>query len=92
MEWSVDRGRGRVFLDHNQNGRGKTLATAYSPHALPGAPVSMPVRCEELEHTYPTDFRMATAPDRLAQVADIWSWILEAKNDLEATYASLASC
>jgi bifunctional non-homologous end joining protein LigD len=91
MEWSVDRRRGKVFLDHNQNVRGKTLASAYSPRALPGAPVSMPLRWEELEDVYPTDFRMATALERLAQHGDIWSSILESKNDLEASFASLAN-
>ncbi|MBV9324993.1 MAG: non-homologous end-joining DNA ligase [Chloroflexi bacterium] len=84
MEWSVDRRRGKVFLDHNQNTRGKTLASPYSPRALPGAPVSMPVAWAELDDVYPTDFRIATVGARLADVGDIWSDLLECKNDLGA--------
>ncbi|MBI4570650.1 MAG: DNA ligase D, partial [Chloroflexi bacterium] len=37
MEWSVDKRPGKVFLDYNQNARGKTLASIYSPRALAGA-------------------------------------------------------
>jgi bifunctional non-homologous end joining protein LigD len=82
MEWSQDKRTGKVFLDHNQNTRGKTLATPYSPRALPGAPVSMPIRWTELDTVRPMDFTLSTAPDRLAQAGDIWSDILDHKADL----------
>ncbi|MBV9581404.1 MAG: non-homologous end-joining DNA ligase [Chloroflexi bacterium] len=88
MDWAVDRRRGKVFLDHNQNTRGKTLASPYSPRALDGAPVSMPVRWAELEDIYPTQFRIGTVVDRLAGVGDIWSDVLKCKNDLTAAAAA----
>ncbi|MCH8994913.1 MAG: DNA ligase D [Chloroflexi bacterium] len=83
MEWAVDKRPGKVFLDHNQNVRGKTLASIYSPRALPEAAVSMPLSWEELADSYPTDFTMLTAPERLAQIGDLWAGILESKHDLE---------
>ena len=84
IEWAVDKRRGKVFADYNQNVRGKTLASIYSPRVLPWAAVSMPLRWEEVGRgVFPTDFTILTAPDRLRQVGDLWANILEAKRDLE---------
>jgi bifunctional non-homologous end joining protein LigD len=86
MEWSVARRTGKVFLDHNQNTRGKTLAALYSPRALAGAPVSMALRWSELGQVYPTDFTFLTAPQRLVEVGDVWRGILRRKADLRAAF------
>ena len=48
MEWQTKNRVGKVFFDANQNARIKNMATAYSPRAKPGAPVSVPLRCDEL--------------------------------------------
>jgi bifunctional non-homologous end joining protein LigD len=82
MEWSVSKRRGKVFFDHNQNSRGKTLASAYSPRPSPEASVSVPLFWEELPHVYPTDFTILNVPDRLAATGDPWQGILSAKHDL----------
>jgi len=63
-EWSIERRRGKVFLNYNQNTRGKTLACAYSPRALRGVPVSMPLGWEELEQVYPAEFNIHTVHER----------------------------
>lgn len=83
-EWQVDKRTGKVFMDFNMNVRGKTLATAYSPRAHPGGPVSMPIKWEELDHIYPTDFTVLTAPDRVAAVGDMWADINERKVDVRS--------
>lgn len=88
MEWAVKRRTGKVFFDHNQNARGKTLASVYSPRPLPEAAVSMPLRWDELDRVYPTDFTILTAPQRLAEVGDLWGGILDAKHDLQAFLAT----
>lgn len=49
MQWSVDRREGKVFIDHNMNRRGANIASVYSVRPLPGAPVSTPLRWEELD-------------------------------------------
>ncbi|MDP6606285.1 MAG: hypothetical protein QF664_08530 [Dehalococcoidia bacterium] len=84
MEWSVEKRAGKVFFDANQNARIKNLASAYSPRAKPGAPVSMPLRWDELDDVYPTDFTILTAPDRIESAGDLWAGILDAKHDIRA--------
>ena len=82
MEWSVDRRAGKIFLDHNQNVRGKNMASVYSLRPLPGAPVSTPVAWDELEGVYPTAFNIDTVPERVERMGDLWADILESKHDL----------
>ncbi len=85
LEWATDRRTGKVFIDVNQNARIKSLACQYSPRAKPGAPVSMPLRWDELGKRYPDEFTLATAPARIAEVGDLWANVLESKVDLKET-------
>jgi DNA primase len=72
-----------VFVDYNQNVRGKTLASIYSPRVLPWAAVSMPLSWDEVgTGVFPTDFTILSAPERLRRVGDLWAGILQAKHDL----------
>jgi bifunctional non-homologous end joining protein LigD len=88
VEWVVEKRKGKVFADYNQNVRGKTLASIYSPRVLPWAAVSMPLRWDEVgTSVFPTDFTILTAPERLKQVGDLWAGILEAKHDLSGLLA-----
>lgn len=70
--WKEERGE-RVFVDFNQANRDRTIAGAYSPRALPHAPVSCPVTWEELETVNPADFTILTVPERLRTVGDPWA-------------------
>jgi bifunctional non-homologous end joining protein LigD len=81
-DWAVEKRRGKIFLDYNQNVRGKTLASVYSPRPSPEATVSVPLRWDELDKIYPTDFTIVNTPDRLADLGDLWFGILNAKVDL----------
>ena len=82
MEWSVSKRTGKVFLDHNQNTRSKNMASIYSLRPFAGAPVSAPLRWDELKDAYPTDFNIETVPDRVEAIGDLWSDVLGAKHDL----------
>ncbi|HBR28206.1 MAG TPA: hypothetical protein DD789_02080 [Firmicutes bacterium] len=64
-----DRG-GKVYIDHLQNRKGKTIAAVYSLRPLPGAPVSMPVTWEELPAVRPDRFTITSAPAHLAAIGD----------------------
>jgi bifunctional non-homologous end joining protein LigD len=66
-----------VLVDHRQNGHGKTIASAYSVRPKPGAPVSTPLRWDELtEDITPRDFSMQVALDRVAQHGDLFEPVL----------------
>ncbi len=68
--WKEERG-GRVFLDYNQNARGRTTAAAYSIRATPDARASCPVTWDELPSVDPASFTIATMSARLDAVGDL---------------------
>ncbi|MBD8043806.1 ATP-dependent DNA ligase [Arthrobacter sp. Sa2BUA2] len=70
--WKEERGE-KVFVDFNQANRDRTMAGAYSPRALPHAPVSTPVTWDELETVDPRAFTVQTVPARLAETGDPWA-------------------
>ena len=82
MEWAVSKREGKIFLDHNQNVRGKNMASIYSLRPLPGAPVSTPLRWDELDDVYPADFTIDVVPERVERLGDLWANIDDAKHDL----------
>jgi bifunctional non-homologous end joining protein LigD len=86
-DWAVEKRKGKVFLDYNQNVRGKTLASIYSPRPAPGATVSVPLQWDELDKIYPTEFTIDTVPGRVAKTGDLWSGILKAKIDIVKTFS-----
>jgi bifunctional non-homologous end joining protein LigD len=73
--------KGKIFVDYLRNGRGATFIAPYSPRALSGAPVAMPIGWEELAHGVdPAAFTTATVPRRLATLAeDPWKAMTEVK-------------
>lgn len=74
--WKEERGA-RVFCDYNQNARDRTIASAYSVRASPSAPVSTPIRWEELADCAPEDFTVRTVPERFAELGDVQAGIDE---------------
>ncbi len=83
-EWAVDKRRGKVFVDFNQNIAGKTLASAYSVRAVPEGTVSTPVTWEELARGVdPLAFTPGEVVKRLAARGDPWHDLLEHRQRLE---------
>jgi len=75
-EWLKKKRRG-VLVDHRQNGHGKTIAAVYSVRPKPGAPVSTPLRWEELgPNVRPRDFGMREALARVAKHGDLFEPVL----------------
>ncbi|MGE5507487.1 MAG: non-homologous end-joining DNA ligase [Chitinophagales bacterium] len=75
---------GKVYVDHLQNLAGKTIVAAYSPRPRPGAPVSTPVTWDELFRVKPAQFSIATVPERLRRVGDLFAPVLARQQDLTA--------
>jgi DNA ligase D len=80
--WKEERGE-RIFIDFNQNARDRTIASAYSIRAKPGAPVSAPLHWDEVPDVRPEDFTVATMPTRFAQLGDRHSAIDDVSHSLQ---------
>ncbi len=77
------RPEGAVLVDHRQNGHGKTIASAYSVRPRPGAPVSTPLRWEELTaDVRPRDFGRAEVLQRIEQHGDLYEPVLRGGQSL----------
>jgi bifunctional non-homologous end joining protein LigD len=88
-EWSKAKRRG-VLIDANQNGEGKTIASVYSVRPHPGAPVSTPLRWDEVrEGLDPRDFTMEVVQRRIEQHGDLFEGVLSTRQNLGAALASL---
>jgi bifunctional non-homologous end joining protein LigD len=74
-EWAkADRG-GRARLDYTQNAPIKTLVAPYAVRPRPGAPVSAPIRWEELEQPdlAPDRWTIHNVVERVAAIGDPWA-------------------
>jgi DNA ligase D-like protein (predicted polymerase) len=80
--WKEQRPPGSVFVDYNQNSRDRTIASAWSVRARPGAKVSTPLTWDELPQVQPEDFTVRTVPARLAVQGDPHAAIDEVAVDL----------
>ncbi|PKM47635.1 MAG: DNA polymerase domain-containing protein [Firmicutes bacterium HGW-Firmicutes-8] len=76
---------GKVYLDYLQNTRGKTMTFQYSLRPLPGAPVSTPLTWDEIKtgRVLPNDFRIDNISDRLADVGDLYTDLLNSRQSLK---------
>ncbi|MFD1660610.1 non-homologous end-joining DNA ligase [Streptomyces caeni] len=68
--WKEERGA-KIFVDYNQTARDRTVASAYSVRPQPHAPVSAPLRWEEVGDADPRDFDLASMPGRFAELGDV---------------------
>jgi bifunctional non-homologous end joining protein LigD len=88
-EWSKAKRRG-VLIDSNQNGEGKTIASVYSVRPKPGAPVSTPLRWDEVdEKLNPAIYTMEVVLSRVEQHGDLFEGVLTTKQRLNDALKSL---
>ena len=81
-EWAKAKRRG-VLIDANQNGEGKTIASVYSVRPRAGAPVSTPLRWEEVtEGLDPAAFTMDVVLERVRRRGDLFAGVLSTKQAL----------
>ena len=78
VERAIASRRGRLYLDCMQNGYGKTMVAPYSLRAIDGAPVSAPLKWEEITKKLdPLKFNLRTMPERLAKMGDLFAKVFE---------------
>jgi bifunctional non-homologous end joining protein LigD len=81
-EWTRAKRRG-VLIDSNQNGEGKTIASVYSVRPRPGAPVSTPLRWDEVnEKLDPRKFTMDVVRSRIDEHGDLFEPVLHGRQSL----------
>jgi bifunctional non-homologous end joining protein LigD len=88
-EWTKSKRRG-VLVDANQNGPGRTTATVYSVRPRPGAPVSTPLRWDEVHAGLdPSRFTFDEVRMRVAREGDLFARVLTSRQSLGAALRSL---
>jgi bifunctional non-homologous end joining protein LigD len=90
-EWTKSKRRG-VLIDANQNGEGKTIASVYSVRPRPGAPVSTPLRWDEVnEKLDPLSFTMPVVLERVHRHGDLFEGLLKTKQRLSEALKALGA-
>ena len=88
-EWARKKRRG-VLLDANQNRHGATNASVYSVRPRAGAPVSTPLRWEEVVPRLDlAAFTMDAVRDRVARDGDLYAGVLDGKQSLTKALRAL---
>jgi bifunctional non-homologous end joining protein LigD len=73
LQLRKDQRKGRVLLDIYRNRQSQTIVAAYSVRGIAGAPVSTPLRWEELATLkHPGSFHLRSIPQRLVEDGDPW--------------------
>jgi bifunctional non-homologous end joining protein LigD len=89
MEWDKPKRKGKVFIDHNRNAFGQTIASVYSVRPRPGAPVSVPVTWDELDTMSNGDVTIVNLWDRLVRFGDLFAPVLAGGQTLDKAEAAL---
>ena len=89
-EWAKAKRRG-VLIDANQNGEGKTIASVYSVRPKAGAPVSTPLRWDEVDESLdPAAFTMDVVRNRIEEHGDLFEGVLKTRQSLGAALKTLS--
>ncbi len=68
--------KGRVLVDIYRNRTYQTIVSAYSVRGLPGAPVSMPLRWDQLaDLSSSADFNLHNVPGHIVSNSDAWEGV-----------------
>ena len=89
MEWDKPKRKGKVFVDHNRNASGQTVASVYSVRPHPGAPVSAPLTWEELGEIANGDITIINLWDRLQRYGDLFAPVVAGGQTLDVAEEAL---
>ena len=91
LERMPKKREGKVYLDFLQNGKGKTMACAYSLRPREGATASTPLEWEELDETFDLkNYNIKTLPKRVKEKGDLWAGFFKDALDLEEVLNKLS--
>ena len=89
-EWTKSKRRG-VLIDANQNGEGKTIASVYSVRPRPGAPVSTPLRWDEVTPELdPLSLTMNVVRRRVRDYGDLFAGVLGTRQRIDRALKAFA--
>ena len=92
MERSLNKRKGRIYLDYLQNKKGQTLASVYSVRPKPGATVSTPLLWKEVKHgLHPSEFNIFNIGKRLDKHGDLFGMVLTEKTNLRKCMKALGA-
>ena len=79
------RKKGRIYVDHMQNARGKSVVAPYSVRPRAGATVSAPLEWGEVERKKitPQDFTIKNIVRRISDKGDLFKAVLSRKQSLK---------
>jgi bifunctional non-homologous end joining protein LigD len=85
------RKKARIYLDHMQNARGKSVVAPYSVRPKAGATVSAPLEWDEVKRKRVTiaDFTIKTMMERLKRQGDLFKPVLSNRQSLEKAIRKL---
>ena len=89
MEWDIPKRKGKVFIDHNRNAFGQTIASVYSVRPRPGAPVALPITWDEVGSIRNGEYTIENVWDRLRTRGDLFAGALAADQTLDEAEARL---
>jgi bifunctional non-homologous end joining protein LigD len=85
------REKGKVYFDHMQNGRGKTISAPYVLRAYDGAPVATPLEWREVvPGLHPKQFHIRNVLDRFDRTGDLFAGVLKNRQRLEPAMEKFA--
>lgn len=85
------RKKARIYVDHMQNARGKSVVAPYSVRPKPGATVSAPLEWSEVKRKKATisDFTIKNMLERLKRKGDLFKPVLKSRQSLERAMSKL---
>ena len=89
MEWDKPKRKGKVFIDHNRNASGQTVASAYSVRPRPGAPVAAPLTWDEVGSVANGDLTIVNIWDRLQRYGDLFAPVVQGGQTLDSAEQAL---
>jgi bifunctional non-homologous end joining protein LigD len=89
MEWDKPKRKGKVFVDHNRNAFGQTVASVYSVRPRPGAPVSAPLTWDELDTIRNGELTILNLWDRLQRYGDLFAAVTKGGQTLHSAEEAL---